>query len=110
MNLEELQHLQNTNTNTNDTNSSNNINTGNNSNNSTTTNTTTNTSTKNMIAYGIILKSVIDCPLKYYTNPYPDSNVNDNGDMLVLHFYDLAAKKKHILYTFEKVMINIEKE
>ena len=53
-----------------------------------------------------MLVSQIDCPEQYYQNPFAptdDSAAVDRDDAYVLHFYDLAAKKKHILYKFQKV-------
>jgi predicted nicotinamide N-methyase len=56
----------------------------------------------------LVLVSQIDCPDRYYQNPFAASDENlsagvDRDDAFVLHFYDLAAKKKHILYKFQKI-------
>ena len=52
----------------------------------------------------IVLVSQTDCPDEYYANPFTGmSNGVDSDDAYVLHFYDLAAKKKHILYKFQKI-------
>ena len=55
----------------------------------------------------LVLRSQEDCPERYYANPFaPGAHSDagmDIGDAFVLHFYDLAAKKKHVLYTFQKI-------